>query len=294
MSAAVALRRGAPRRARGSKAAPLARRATVRLPMPARNARRLLLATATTVALLVLGTTAWLVRLPETVWLMVADAAAGAGFDARDVEVTGLVHMQRLPVYSAALDARSSSMLLVDLDEIRARLLLLPWVKDASVSRIWPDRLRIDIVERQPAAVWQHRQRLAVVDAQGNILQWGYHLKFAQLPTIIGADARRHAGALTRLLADYPELAARQSAAHWMGGRRWDLHFKSGETLMLPEGAVAAHDALDRFARLEASNGLLGKGFARFDMRLDGRMVVRLSREPGAAVPTVAAPGTEI
>ena len=49
-------------------------------------------------------------------------------------------------------------MPLVDVEAIRARLLQFGWVKDARVSRRLPDTLVIDIVERQPAAIWQDKQ----------------------------------------------------------------------------------------------------------------------------------------
>ena len=71
--------------------------------------------------------------------------------------------MRRLPLYTAALDGASDSMLLVDLDEVKARLELLPWVEEASVGRVLPDRLVVDIKEREPAAIWQH-ERAAPAD----------------------------------------------------------------------------------------------------------------------------------
>ena len=71
----------------------------------------------------------------------------------------------------------------------------------------------------------------------------------------------------------------------WIGGRRWDVRFQSGEVLALPEGEAAAAKALAKFARMDASAGMLGKGFVRFDMRLYPKpMFIRMSREPGRRV----------
>ena len=67
--------------------------------------------------------------------------------------------MERLPVYAVALDQDSMAMPLVDLEDTRARLLRFGWVKEARVSRRLPDTLVVDIVERQPAAIWQHNQQ---------------------------------------------------------------------------------------------------------------------------------------
>src|SRR5256885_13402084 len=63
--------------------------------------------------------------------------------------------------------------------------------------------------------------------------------------------------------------------------RRWDLNFQSGETAALPEGEEAAKAALTKFARLDKESGLLGRGIVRFDLRVPGKMIVRLPRAPG-------------
>src|SRR3546814_12866848 len=62
-----------------------------------------------------------------------------------------------------------------------------------------------------------------------------------------------------------PALRPRIRAATWIGNRRWNLLFDSGETLALPEEDAAR--ALVKFAELDGADRLLGKGFLRFDMR---------------------------
>ena len=79
-----------------------------------------------------------------------------------------------------------------------------------------------------------------------------------------------------------------RSTAGW-GERRWDLRFQSGEVLALPEGVDAAVTALKDFARRDAQYRLLGQGFVRFDMRVPGRIVVRVSKEPGRSITDDAA-----
>jgi cell division protein FtsQ len=86
------------------------------------------------------------------------------------------------------------------------------------------------------------------------------------------------------LMASVPMLKPQLASATWVGGRRWDLNFQSGETLALPEGEDAAKAALAKFARLDKSSGLLGRGIVRFDLRIPGKMIVRLPRAPGEPI----------
>ena len=241
-------------------------------------------------SLLAIGTTGTLMGVPQRWWQHTAVAAADAGFEVRHVEVSGIHHLGKLPVYGAALDGGTNSMLLVDLPAARARLLALPWVADASVGRRLPDTLIVDIVERRPVALWQYHQRLAVIDRTGQPLATEQLERFGKLPLVVGPGANRRAGEILARLQRHPEIACNVDAALLVGGRRWDLKLRTGETMALPEGDAETERALVQFASLEKSRGLLAKGFTRFDLRTPDKMTVR---GPGIRAALDAAPKTQ-
>lgn len=271
MSAAV-IKRGPPRPTK-PRPKPVV---MVRVPLaPRRFYARL--ATGLIVLLVVVGTAAAIVAgVPGQMWQATARAAARAGFEVRHVEIHGVATGPRLAVISAALEGPTNSMLLVDLTAARARLKALPWVADASVSRRLPDKLIVDVKERRAVALWQFRHRLTAIDRAGVPLTADRLDRFAALPLVVGPNANLHVNELLTLLAAAPRLAATIDAATFVGTRRWDLRFTSGETLALPEG-VAARRALTRFDRLDKSDGLLGHGYTRFDLRQPGQMTVRVA-----------------
>src|SRR6185503_3959292 len=127
--------------------------------------------------------------------------------------------------------------------------------------------------------------QLALIDADGVVLDRVPIDRMPDLPLLIGSGANRQARELDRLLADLPTLRPQLASATWVGGRRWDLNFQSGETVALPEGDEAARTALVKFARLDKQTALLGRGLVRFDLRVPGKMIVRLPHalEPAAA-----------
>jgi cell division protein FtsQ len=206
----------------------------------------------------------------------VVQQSAAAGLEIRHVEVTGTRELPLLPVYQAALPGRDNAMLTSDIGAIRQRLQALPWVADASVARRLPDTLVIAITERRPVALWQYRQRLRAIDINGIVLTGDKLERFANLPLIVGPGANGRVREFLTLAATAPTLAPKVDAAVLVGGRRWDLKFKTGETLSLPDRPGAASDALRQFAKLDdnSSAGLLGGRFERFDMRFPGRMIV--------------------
>jgi len=84
------------------------------------------------------------------------------------------------------------SLYLVPLQTRREQLLEIDWVQDASVSKIWPDTLRVAIREREPVAFVRlppphpgDGTRLALIDLYGHILRPRVAARFT-LPVITG------------------------------------------------------------------------------------------------------------
>jgi cell division protein FtsQ len=230
-------------------------------------------------------------EVPAKIATATGEAVGEAGFRVRSVDVSGIHRMDSKPVFQIALDQKSMAMPLVDVSAIRERLLQYGWVKDARVSRRLPDTLVIDIVERQPAALWQDARQLSLIDAEGVVLDRVPISAMPDLPLLIGPGANAQSRNLNGLLAEVPTLRPQLESASWVGKRRWDLNFQTGETVALPEGEAAAKAALTKFAKLDKSAGLLGRGIVRVDLRIPGKLVVRLPR--GAGEPILPQPPSE-
>ncbi len=211
-----------------------------------------------------------------------AELASRAGFEVDKVEVRGVERMNEMQVYNVALGQVDRSMLALDLPKVRAELLQLGWVKDARISRRLPDTLVVDIVEREPVAVWQHHGLLHLIDVAGAVLEPVSPSAMPDLPLVVGPNANRQTAGLNRLMESAPALKPMLAGATWVGNRRWDLRFQSGETLSLPEGDKISATALVNFARMDGVNRLLGRGIVRFDMRDPDRFVLRLPEQQRA------------
>jgi cell division protein FtsQ len=280
------VRRGAKAgRTKGRSRAPqVPKKIAARLPMRETEANRLARWMFVLFVAAMAATAAVALDLPGQIGRAAGEAVGDAGFRVRSVDVQGLQRMNPRPVYAIALSSKSTALPLVDVAAIRARLLGFGWVKDARVSRRYPDTLVVDIVERTPAALWQDKDRLNLIDSEGIVLDRVPVSRMPDLPLLVGPGANAHASALDRLLAPLPALKAQLVSASWIGQRRWDLTFQGGETIALPEGEKAAAAALAKFARIDKANGLLGRGILRFDLRVPGKMIVRLPRGQGEPI----------
>jgi cell division protein FtsQ len=299
MSAAH-VRRGGAARAKARKQSKVAvpRKIAKRLPVDQARANKIaaLVFAAFVLAIAVVVLVA--LDIPAKAERAVGSAIGKAGFTVNGYQIVGINHMNRALVdgvvtdelHRAAGEAGSDKapQALINVSEIRNRLLQFGWVKDARVSHRLPDTLVIDIVERTPAALWQNGGQLALIDNEGVVLDRVPVDKMPDLPLLIGPGANGEEQQLGRLMAAVPTLRPQLASASWVGGRRWDLNVQSGETIALPEGEETAKAALVKFARLDKETGLLGRGIVRFDLRVPDKMIVRLPRAPGEPIAPAA------
>lgn len=255
------------------------------LPVSEDTLQRMASWTIVAIVLAILAAIAALMGLPAMAGQKAAEVAANAGFEVQKVEVRGVERMDELPVYNIALGQVDRSMLALDLPKVRDEMLHLGWVKDARISRRLPDTLVVDIIERDPVAVWQHDGHLQLIDVNGVVLQSISSGAMPDLPLVVGPHANLQTAGLNRLMENAPALKPMLAGATWVGNRRWDLRFQSGETLSLPEGEKPSATALVNFARMDGVNRLLGRGIVKFDMRDPDRFVLRLPQGQSAPKP---------
>ncbi|OYZ43361.1 MAG: cell division protein FtsQ, partial [Novosphingobium sp. 16-62-11] len=183
-------------------------------------------------------------------------------------------------IYEKILGQNDRAMTTLNLAALRDELNAISWVKDARVSRKLPDTLVIDIVERSPHAVLRKPDRLVLIDDTGAELETVKPDRAKGMLVLTGLGVGKRVQDLTHLLDAAPALKPQVAEAEWVGNRRWNLTFKTGQILVLPEGDEKSAGALLSFARMDGVNRLLGGKVAAFDMRAGDRIYMRV---PGHA-----------
>ncbi len=203
--------------------------------------------------------------------------ATGAGFAITTVAITGEKHLSREEILAAAGVTRRSSLLFFDVVDARARLLTNPWIAEATVQKLLPDRLVISISERAAFALWQKAGRVGVIADDGTVLEPYVLARYVDLPLVVGTGAETRAKEFLALLDRRPELRANVRASVLVAERRWNLRLKNGVDVRLPE--VDVERALDRLVSLEREVKLSDRDITAIDLRLADRITVRLSDE---------------
>ncbi len=109
--------------------------------------------------------------------------------DASAIQIQGAQHASRRAIEAAFADDMGRSLYMVPLDGRRATLRTVDWVKDATVMRLWPNRVMVRVAERKPVAfVTLSGSRYGLIDEDGVILPPAtdrFHL-----PVLKGVSAR--------------------------------------------------------------------------------------------------------
>jgi cell division protein FtsQ len=202
-------------------------------------------------------------------------AANAAGFKIAGVAVTGEKHLNRDEVLATAGITGRTSLMFFDVADARARLLTNPWIAEATVQKLLPDRVVISISEREAFALWQKAGRVGVIAGDGTVLEPSVLRRYAGLPLVVGLGAETRARQFLAMLDRRPELRANVQASVLVAERRWNLRLKNGVDVRLPEFEVER--ALDQLAALERETKLSTRDIAAIDLRLADRITVRLS-----------------
>jgi len=208
-------------------------------------------------------------------------AANSLGFRIAAISLSGEKEVSREEILTIAGVTGRASLLFLDADAARARLLTNPWIADAAVLKLYPNRLQITITERHAFALWQKAGRVSVIAADGTVLEPFVENRYVSLPLVVGRDAERQGKEFLAVVDRYPDIRSALRASILVAGRRWDLRLTNGITVQLPENDVET--ALDRLVKLDHDKKLFSRDITTVDLRLPDRVTVRLSDAAAAA-----------
>lgn len=218
---------------------------------------------------------------------------AWAGFGLDQISVAG----HRFTPDGYILDAlelgKGKSWRTFDSRAARDRIERLPWVATATLTRSYPGRLDVRVMERKAFGAWSHGVRTTLIDVTGRTLSdirpgaEGAN----RLPRFRGAGADSEAAAITMAVARHPEIAGRLAVAERVAGRRWTLHLDNGTALHLPPDREAmVLDGLMTNARLKR---LIDEPGRIVDLRAPGRIAVR-AKSGAVAAPAPPSPSARL
>jgi cell division protein FtsQ len=207
--------------------------------------------------------------------------ALGGPDDDSALEITGAAHASRPAIEKIFADDQGVSVYLIPLAERRDAVRDVAWVREASVARVWPNRMIVRVQERTPVAfVRMNASRFGLIDAEGVILPPATdRFKLPVLTGVRASDpvAKRREGVqrMLRLTADLGDATANISEVDVSDGDNLKVSQPyDGRilTLLLGDRNFAA-----RYGNFVSHYGQIQQrlpGAAVLDLRLEDRITV--------------------
>ena len=199
--------------------------------------------------------------------------ARASGATVAHIQVVGLSLTSKQELAEVLGLQKGDSLVGFSPANVRERLENLPWVRLAAVERRLPDAIKIELYEHVPMARVEDGDNVWVVNKAGDMLVPDEEA-FTGLPILSGAGAADQAASLFLLLQDSPNLMVQLEKAAWVGERRWDLMFKSGVRVQLPERESAR--AVSWLKKLDDKRHIMTLAGGEVDLRLEDRITLRI------------------
>ena len=198
------------------------------------------------------------------------------------LEITGTSEVLRDAVAAVVPVTFPASSFDLNFPELRENVVALPQVSDAHVKVGEAGALLVEVIPRQPVALWRDDGILRLIDAKGVFSgEVASRAERPTLPLIAGDGAAAHIDEALSLFRRAAPIRERLRGLVRVGERRWDLVLDREQRILLPEFDAAA--ALDRIIVLDQSQGLLERDVVAVDMRQPERPTIRLSNEAANA-----------
>lgn len=189
---------------------------------------------------------------------------------AKQVKVSGNATISQLRVQRVANVPMGKQLMRLDLQAIKARVETIPAVREANVSRSWPQSVSIEIDERQPVAVIDRGTGVQAMDESG-VLFRHYAKRPDGLPMLrTGADTRTEAlvEAAKVLRALPPDLSKRVDYLEVETVDQISLRLRNGKTVVWGSAAQSAEKA-------DVLAVLIKKDVRQIDVSVPGRPTTR-------------------
>jgi len=214
------------------------------------------------------------------------------GQESPNLRIEGVVFANRAQVSRVFANDLGRSVFLLPLRERRLALLRVNWIKDASIVRMWPNRIVVRITERQPAAFMGIESecitRWSLIDADGVILEQPQRPHQFGVPLIRGIRVDEKAAMrgmrVRRVQKFFDELGPLAEKVSEVDASDLDdlkvIGNMQGHAIKLRLGDHNFHDRLQKFIDHYADIRRRMPDAKVLDLRLDDRITV-LQEAPG-------------
>ena len=191
-------------------------------------------------------------------------------FYINNIEIIGRDRSSKKILSEVLRPYENKSLVSINLKNIQSEIEKIAWIKDVIVRKVYPETLSISIEEYSPSAVWKRGSEHYILDEYGFRIEKIKSNEFQNYFQIKGMGADKKLKNLLDKLYNHPDILNQIDYANFVSRRRWDLHYKNGARILLPENNITESlSLLDSYIK---KNKLIEKGHKKIDLRVEGKI----------------------
>mgnify|MGYP001320661415 CR=1 FL=1 len=199
-------------------------------------------------------------------------------FKIKDIKIIGTEKTNPYEL-KKILSPSLSNLITFDKDSAKSLLEEVGWVKRASIKKIYPNTLSINIIESEPFAIFYQDQDILLIDIDGQIISPNPDInKFENLMSVRGENAENKLNEIIKEISiSFPGVRNKINSLEFVDKRRWNLFLSDDLLVKLPDTDIS--QSLKNLKQLFDDNQILDSNIIEVDLRIKGRAVIKVDGE---------------
>ena len=198
------------------------------------------------------------------------------GFFIKNVDIKGINHLNQKDILKTINYYNKKNIFNVNLKNIYNEIKQNTWVEEVSIKKIYPNTLKIDLIEKEPIAIWQNKSAYHLITKNGEIILEANLNNFKKhLPIIIGKNAHKNVYSILQILNIDKNLTKNIWSLTFVNERKWDIHFNQGLTIRLPSTSVK--EAWEKIILLSEKFNILSLDLTELDLRSSNNVLGKIN-----------------
>jgi cell division protein FtsQ len=165
------------------------------------------------------------------------------------------------------------SIFLISLNKVMQHVESFDCVYRSNITRIFPNKLKIEIINKEPIAIWQNKKKFEFITNRNGLMKIRDTKNLDDFIIVTGENANYRIKALLDIIKIEPSIFSTVDSAIRVGDRRWDIKLKSGVEIKLPEKNPEI--AWNKYIELTDNPKFQSKHLRIIDLRIPNKIYAR-------------------
>ena len=160
------------------------------------------------------------------------------------------------------------NLFFVKVKDIEQKLKTLSFIDSFIVKKIYPDKLKLIVVEKKPIAILQDKKKNFFITDTGDLIKFRKINRYHNLPTVFGKGDNFYSLYYDLQNIGFPIIEIK--SFYFFESGRWDLLLYDGKIIKLPISNYL--ESLENFMNLKKKNNV--NKYKTFDYRIKNQLII--------------------